>query len=109
MLADKHSGVAETVQTYPTYLKNATGLFLKAGAKVILSAPTPNNVWESGSYSWGPDRFAYYSWYTLPLLPSFPSPHRLHTNGQKGSQRRKWVVHQPACTMSRMERTQLRQ
>ncbi len=55
------SGVAEVVQTYPTYLKNATALFLKAGAKVILSSPTPNNVWESGSFSWSPDRFSGYA------------------------------------------------
>lgn len=56
------SGVQEVVQTYPTYLKNAATMFLAKGAKVILSSPTPNNVWESGKYSWGPGRFDYYAW-----------------------------------------------
>ena len=55
----------ETVQTYPTYLKNAAALFLKAGAKVIISSATPNNVWESGSFSWGFDRFSYYAWFVI--------------------------------------------
>jgi len=49
------------VQTYPTYIKNATSAFLKAGAKVIISSPTPNNVWEKGTYSWGPGRFDTYA------------------------------------------------
>ena len=56
-----YNGVAETVQTYPTYLKNAGAAFLAAGANVVISSSTPNNVWESGSYSWSPDRFANYS------------------------------------------------
>ncbi|EPE10397.1 rhamnogalacturonan acetylesterase [Ophiostoma piceae UAMH 11346] len=60
--ATTYNGVNETVQTYPTYLKRAGAAFLAAGADVVISSPTPNNVWESGSYSWGPDRFAYYSW-----------------------------------------------
>lgn len=57
----RRSGVKETVQTYPTYLKNATSLFLSRGvAGVILSSPTPNNPWESGSFRYTPDRFATY-------------------------------------------------
>lgn len=35
---------------------------IEKGASVILSSATPNNVWESGEYSWGPDRFFYYTW-----------------------------------------------
>ena len=58
------SGVSEVVQTYPTYIKNATSMMLKAGAKVVISSPTPNNVFSSsGTYSWGPSRFDYYAWY----------------------------------------------
>ncbi|KAH8887698.1 GDSL-like Lipase/Acylhydrolase [Thozetella sp. PMI_491] len=57
-----YNGAKETVQTYPTYLKNATSLMLKAGAKVVISSATPNNVWESGSFSWGAGRFDYYAW-----------------------------------------------
>jgi len=51
------------VQTYVTYLKNATSLFLSKGAKVIISSPTPNNPWEYGNYSYTPTIFTYYSWY----------------------------------------------
>ncbi|OAA61085.1 GDSL-like Lipase/Acylhydrolase [Niveomyces insectorum RCEF 264] len=57
-----YDGATEIVQTYPTYLRQAGAAFLAAGAKLVLSAPTPNNVWESGTYRWSPDRFAYYSW-----------------------------------------------
>jgi rhamnogalacturonan acetylesterase len=57
-----YNGVAEIVQTFPTYLKNATAMMLKAGAKVILSSQTPNNVWESGSYSYSANRFSYFAW-----------------------------------------------
>lgn len=56
------SGVAETVLTFPAYIKNAATKMLAKGAKVIVSSATPNNVWESGTYSWGPDRFYYYDW-----------------------------------------------
>ncbi|KAL8370791.1 hypothetical protein RB595_000910 [Gaeumannomyces hyphopodioides] len=57
-----YNGVSETVQTYPTYLKRASSMMLKAGAKVILAPLTPNNPWESGSFAWGPSRFDYYAW-----------------------------------------------
>ena len=56
------SGVKEIVQTYGTYVKNASAAYLAKGAKVILSSATPNNVWESGKWSWGPGRFDYYPW-----------------------------------------------
>ena len=56
------SGVAETVQTYGTYVKNASKNYLSKGAKVILSSATPNNVWETGKFSWGTGRFDYYPW-----------------------------------------------
>ncbi|TPX10262.1 uncharacterized protein E0L32_001459 [Thyridium curvatum] len=58
-----YDGKTEIVQTFPTYLKAATAQFLAAGAKVVISSATPNNPWESGSFSWsGTDRFTYYSW-----------------------------------------------
>jgi len=56
------SGAREIVQTYPTYLKQAITKMLAKGAKVVISSPTPNNVWEGGRYAWGPGRFDYYSW-----------------------------------------------
>ena len=63
-----NSGVAETVLTFPAYLKNAASKMIAKGAKVVFSTATPNNPWESGSFSWGPDRFYYYSWYVfLPI------------------------------------------
>lgn len=62
VLIHAHSGVAETVLTFPAYIKNAATKMLAKGAKVIVSAATPNNIWEDGSGSWGPDRFYYYDW-----------------------------------------------
>ncbi len=61
--------MAEVVQTYSTYLKNATARFLAAGAHVVLSSPTPNNPWESGSFTWEADRFTSYAWYVC-VYPS---------------------------------------
>ncbi|KAI1338143.1 SGNH hydrolase-type esterase domain-containing protein [Xylariaceae sp. FL0016] len=57
-----YNGASETVLTYPAYYENAARLFLDKGAKVIMSSPTPNNICESGSCSWGPYRFDYYAW-----------------------------------------------
>lgn len=57
-----YDGVSETVLTYPAYYKNAAALFLAKGAKVIMSSPTPNNICETGTCSWGPYRFDYYAW-----------------------------------------------
>ncbi|ORY61276.1 GDSL-like Lipase/Acylhydrolase [Pseudomassariella vexata] len=61
--ATTYDNVAETVHTFPWYLKAAAKLYLAKGAKVVLSTATPNNVWESGRWSWGPDRFYYYNWH----------------------------------------------
>ncbi|KAK2025110.1 GDSL-like Lipase/Acylhydrolase [Colletotrichum zoysiae] len=63
-----YNGVAETVLTYPAYLKNAAKKFNAAGAKVIISSATPNNVLESGTYQWGYDRFFYYAWLAVTQL-----------------------------------------
>ncbi|WQF77508.1 Putative SGNH hydrolase-type esterase domain, SGNH hydrolase superfamily [Colletotrichum destructivum] len=63
-----YNGVAETVLTYPAYLKNAAKKFNEKGAKVIISAATPNNVWETGTYKWGYDRFFYYAWLAVEQL-----------------------------------------
>ncbi|KAF3010377.1 hypothetical protein E8E14_010181 [Neopestalotiopsis sp. 37M] len=62
-----YNGVSETVLTYPAYYENAAKLFLAKGAKVIMSAPTPNNICETGTCSWGPYRFDYYSWYAAAV------------------------------------------
>ncbi|CAK7222989.1 hypothetical protein SCUCBS95973_005022 [Sporothrix curviconia] len=60
--ATTYDGKSETVLTYPTYLKEAGSAFLAAGARLILSSPTPDDVWsDAGKYAWGPDRFSYYA------------------------------------------------
>lgn len=51
------------MQTFPHYLKNATSMMLKAGAAgVIISSATPDNPWETGTFTWSPNRFDYYDW-----------------------------------------------
>ena len=56
-----YNGVSETVQTFYTYFVNAAKIFQAKGAIVILSSATPNNVWESGTWSWSSPRFATYT------------------------------------------------
>ncbi|KAF8907398.1 Rhamnogalacturonan Acetylesterase [Mucidula mucida] len=56
-----YNGVTETVLTYEAYLVNAAKLFTARGANVIISSPTPNNPWESGTFSYSPSRFTTYS------------------------------------------------
>ncbi|KAJ1709736.1 rhamnogalacturonan acetylesterase RgaE [Aspergillus flavus] len=56
-----YDGQAETVLTFPAYLENAAKTFVDKGAKVLISSQTPNNVWESGEYSYSPSRFVEYA------------------------------------------------
>ncbi|KAB8073128.1 SGNH hydrolase-type esterase domain-containing protein [Aspergillus leporis] len=56
-----YNGVAETVLTFPAYLENAAKTFVSKGAKVLISSQTPNNVWETGTYSYSPNRFVEYA------------------------------------------------
>ncbi|KDN69562.1 putative GDSL-like Lipase/Acylhydrolase [Colletotrichum sublineola] len=63
-----YNGVAETVLTYPAYLKNAAMKMNAAGAKVIIASATPDNPWESGTFGWGYDRFFYYAWLAVEQL-----------------------------------------
>lgn len=37
-------------------------MFLAKGGRVVLSSPTPDNPWETGNYTYSPDRFTYYAW-----------------------------------------------
>ena len=55
-----HSGVQETVLTYEAYLVNAAKLFKAKGANVIISTATPNNVWETGTFTYSASRFVGY-------------------------------------------------
>ncbi|OHE90376.1 GDSL-like Lipase/Acylhydrolase [Colletotrichum orchidophilum] len=63
-----YKGVAETVLTYPAYLKNAAKKFNAAGAKVIIAAATSDNPWESGTFQYGYDRFFNYAWLAVQQL-----------------------------------------
>lgn len=65
----EYGGVNETIYTYPAYLEKAADLYLAKGAKVIIDTPTPDNPWESGTFTWTPNRFSYYPWYAS-LSPS---------------------------------------
>lgn len=47
-----YNGVAETVHTFPYYLTEAGKAMIAKGAKVIISSQTPNNPWESGTFSY---------------------------------------------------------
>jgi rhamnogalacturonan acetylesterase len=38
-------------------LENAAKLFLSKQAKVLISSQTPNNPWETGTFSYTPSRF----------------------------------------------------
>ena len=54
------SGVAETVLTYEAYLVNAAKMFEAKGASVIISTATPDNPWETGTFTYSANRFVQY-------------------------------------------------
>lgn len=56
-----YDGVAETVLTFPAYLENAASMFTAKGAQVLISSQTPNNPWETGTFSYSPSRFVEYA------------------------------------------------
>lgn len=56
-----YNGVAETVLTFPAYIENATKTFKAKGANVIISSQTPNNPWETGTFTYTPSRFVGYA------------------------------------------------
>jgi rhamnogalacturonan acetylesterase len=57
-----YNGVAETVHTFPYYLTEAGKAMIAKGAKVIISSQTPNNPWESGTFSYSDGgRFVTYA------------------------------------------------
>ena len=59
----RDSNQTEVVQTYVTYLRNASSIFLSLGARVIIASPTPTNPYESGdAFNWTPTIYAWYSW-----------------------------------------------
>lgn len=56
-----YNGQTETVLTFPAYLEDAAQLFLDKGANVLISSQTPNNPWETGEFSYSPNRFVEYA------------------------------------------------
>ncbi|KAJ5377138.1 CAZyme family CE12 [Penicillium cataractarum] len=56
-----YDGVTETVLTFPKYLENAASTFVAKGANVLISSQTPNNPWETGTFTYSPSRFVGYA------------------------------------------------
>ncbi|KAI9739238.1 MAG: hypothetical protein M1834_007451 [Cirrosporium novae-zelandiae] len=56
-----YDGVSETVLTFSAYYQNAANMFYDLGATVILSGPTPNNPWETGTFEFSTSRFTTYA------------------------------------------------
>ncbi|KAJ5692761.1 hypothetical protein N7462_002184 [Penicillium macrosclerotiorum] len=56
-----YDGVTETVLTFPKYLENAANTFTAKGANVLISSQTPNNPWETGTFTYSPSRFVGYA------------------------------------------------
>ncbi|KAF6819469.1 rhamnogalacturonan acetylesterase [Colletotrichum plurivorum] len=62
------NNATEIVQTYTTYLRNASSIFLSLGARVVISTSTPTNPYQSGSFSWTPRIYSWYSWHVVESL-----------------------------------------
>jgi len=45
------------IKTFDAYISDAASLFANLGAYVIVSSQTPDNPWESGTFSYSPSRF----------------------------------------------------
>ncbi|KZV75970.1 carbohydrate esterase family 12 protein [Peniophora sp. CONT] len=56
-----YDGVTETVLTYEAYLANAAKTFKAKGANVIISSATPDNPWETGTFTYSANRFVGYA------------------------------------------------
>ncbi|KIY65451.1 carbohydrate esterase family 12 protein [Cylindrobasidium torrendii FP15055 ss-10] len=56
-----YDAAAETVLTFEKYLVNAATTLKGLGANVIISSQTPNNPWESGTFSYSAGRFVGYA------------------------------------------------
>ncbi|KAI4599464.1 hypothetical protein KJ359_001906 [Pestalotiopsis sp. 9143b] len=65
-----YNNQTEIVQTYVTYLQNASSIFLSLGARVIISPPTPTNPYLNANetFEWTPTKYSYYSWYIVSSL-----------------------------------------
>lgn len=101
------SNQTEVVQTYVTYLRNASSIFLSLGAKVIVSSQTPTNPYDNanGTYSWVPTIYEWYSWYTVDSLGG-PSKGIYYVNhGDYGAQALRLMGKETADTGFPMDNT----
>lgn len=66
------SNQTEIVQTYVTYVRNASSLFLERGARVVIASPTPTNPYLDAdtdyAFTWTPSKYAWYAWYAAASL-----------------------------------------
>lgn len=53
-----YDGKKETVLTYYAYIRNAAKSLAAKGVYVIVSSATPNNSWESGTWTYSASRFS---------------------------------------------------
>ncbi|RDW85145.1 carbohydrate esterase family 12 protein [Coleophoma cylindrospora] len=60
----------ETVYTYVFYLLQAGRLMTAKGAHVVVASPTPDNPWESGTFSYSSPRFTGYGQTVVTSLGS---------------------------------------
>ncbi|ESZ96169.1 hypothetical protein SBOR_3444 [Sclerotinia borealis F-4128] len=63
----------EKVYTYVFYLIQAGKLITAKGAHLIISSPTPNNLWETGTFSYAAPRFTAYGKTVAAALGSLAS------------------------------------
>lgn len=56
-----YNGANEIVLTYYAYLRNAAKAFKAKGINVVISSATPNNLWETGTWSYSTPRFSTYA------------------------------------------------
>lgn len=56
-----YNGVGETVLSFNAYIENAGKAIQAKGANVIVSSQTPNNPYETGTYTYSPSRFVQYA------------------------------------------------
>lgn len=78
----KSSADGSTVYTFVYYVSQAAKLMVSKGATVVLSTQTPNNVWETGSYSYAPPRFVGYVKTAASAIASTSVTYVDHYNAQ---------------------------
>jgi rhamnogalacturonan acetylesterase len=60
-LTPTDNGRTDCSGTGDEYLENAASTFKAKGANVLISSQTPNNPWETGTFTYSPSRFVGYA------------------------------------------------